>query len=246
MQMHQANTIAKDNSMKRYRNHNTNNNKSVRFVEEEPELYWIIDHVLPEEFDLVWHDMADLHAARRADIKNNLRAQYYSPRGEVVSIESDYDDDLTWRGMEDIQHQYNKKEKSRWHVQTVVDKYKATSTTCTSRNLETVRHIAKALSKADRLRALELAKQDALEMIGSGETTTASISSLRKTRFVKRQNRTTTTRTFVKTLSGSLARWQLPLRGNNNRRSSLRDSLRGSTPSASSFMGWTAHAPARQ
>jgi hypothetical protein len=130
--------------------------RSVRFSEAEPA---VGEAAQREDEEEVWFAMEYLQAARREEIKNNLRAQYFSKDStEDSSIESET---LTWRGMEDILEKVSRQDKQRHHTRAVVDKYKSQHNPTSPKAQHHLRQFSKSLSKSDRHKAAELAANDA-------------------------------------------------------------------------------------
>ncbi|CAB9504690.1 expressed unknown protein [Seminavis robusta] len=154
----------------------------VHFDEQPPVVHPIHDHVRPEEDELVWYSMDYLHAIRREEIKNNLRAQYYSKTSVVEDSET-----LSWRGMEDILEQLSRHDKREAHVDAVMTKFRSQQHKkkhLTKHAQQTLRSFSRSLSKADRQRAHTLAQADAQFAWGGGSnkqrrSTSSSVSSAR-------------------------------------------------------------------
>lgn len=108
----------------------------------------------PDAKNAIWYDGRELGGMRKKEIKKVKHAQIVAGQGK--SIEND---DITWRGFEDIQGHWCRVEKSAEYTTAVVKHYHS-QVNQGYFDADELKRIAKGLSKQERERARNLALKD--------------------------------------------------------------------------------------
>ena len=129
--------------------------RSVSFGEERTRQVEAISH---EDRNDVWYTKKELDHLNKKEIKRNLITQLnILERNSSITLESK---ELTWRGLEDVEKENERKTKIEYYVKTVVFEHKQDT------NPSELKRIAKSLSKEERNRAQQMGVMD--EMTAHG------------------------------------------------------------------------------
>lgn len=128
--------------------------KNLSFSENLCKVQFVESFVTPDTKNAIWYEGRELGGMRKKEIKKVKHAQIMAGQGNSIE-----DEDLTWRGFEDIQGQWCRVEKSAEYTTAVVKHYH-NQVNQGYFDANELKKIAKGLSKQERIRARNLALKD--------------------------------------------------------------------------------------